>query len=61
MTGYGTAFRDQYGHLYFWVPIIGPIIGAIVGGALYKYLVENYLNQLPDEQILPSEPGELLT
>jgi glycerol uptake facilitator protein len=61
LTGYGTAFRDQYGHLYFWVPIIGPIIGAIVGGAAYKYLVENFLNQLPDEQVLPSEPGELRT
>ncbi len=23
-TGYGSAFRDQYGNLYFWVPIVGP-------------------------------------
>src|SRR5690242_5202100 len=29
ITGYGTAFRDQYGGLYFWVPIIGPLIGAV--------------------------------
>ena len=23
LTGYGTAFHDQYGSLYFWVPIVG--------------------------------------
>src|SRR5215207_9875893 len=32
LTGYGGAFRDQFGDLYFWVPIVGPIIGALVGG-----------------------------
>ncbi|WP_460606449.1 MIP/aquaporin family protein [Jatrophihabitans fulvus] len=36
-TGYGGAMRDQYGNLYFWVPIVGPLIGGLVGGALYKF------------------------
>jgi glycerol uptake facilitator protein len=58
LTGYGTAFRDQYGNLYFWVPIIAPIIGALVGGALFKYGVEKYLLALPADD-LPEEPGRL--
>ncbi len=28
LTGYGGAWRDQYGNLYFWVPIIGPLIAV---------------------------------
>jgi len=43
LTGYHGAFRDQYGHLYYWVPIIGPLVGAAVGGALYKYGLQNFL------------------
>jgi glycerol uptake facilitator protein len=39
LTGYGGAFRDQYGYLYFWVPIVGPIIGGLVGAGLYKFLI----------------------
>ena len=42
-TGYGTAFRDQYGHLYFWVPIVGPLIGGVLGGGLYQYGISPYL------------------
>jgi glycerol uptake facilitator protein len=29
-TGYGGAWRDQCGNFYFWVPIIGPLIGGPV-------------------------------
>jgi glycerol uptake facilitator protein len=43
ITGYGNAFRDQHGSLYFWVPIVGPMIGAAIGGALYTYGVQRYL------------------
>ena len=39
ITGYGGAWRDQYGHLYFWVPIVGPLIGGPVGAGLYDLLV----------------------
>ncbi|HZE50746.1 MAG TPA: MIP/aquaporin family protein [Jatrophihabitantaceae bacterium] len=42
-TGYGSTFRDQYGHLYFWVPIVGPLIGALVGGGLYRGVISRYL------------------
>ncbi|MEN3540706.1 MIP/aquaporin family protein [Microbispora sp. ZYX-F-249] len=42
-TGYGSAFRDQYGGLYFWVPIIGPLAGGVVGAGLYQLLVARFL------------------
>ncbi len=45
LTGYSGAWRDQYGELYFWVPIVGPLIGAVIGGALYKYCVARFLPQ----------------
>lgn len=50
LTGYGTAFRDQYGNLYFWVPIIAPLIGGIIGVGLYDFLIGRFLPaEGPDE------------
>jgi hypothetical protein len=52
LTGYRGAFRAQYGHLYFWVPIARPVLGGIVGGALYKYGLQRYLPAQPDPHSL---------
>jgi glycerol uptake facilitator protein len=54
LTGYGSAFRDQYGNIYFWVPIIAPLIGGIIGVGLYDFLIGRFL---PAEG--PDEPGRL--
>ncbi|MFD8363067.1 MIP/aquaporin family protein [Streptomyces hygroscopicus] len=43
LTGYHGAWRDQYGNVYFWVPIVGPLVGGLVGAALYKVLISRYL------------------
>ena len=56
LTGYGGAFRDQTGYLYFWIPIVGPIIGGIVGAGLYQTLIGRFL---PSDA--PQEPGEIPT
>lgn len=56
LTGYHTAFRDQYGQLYFWVPIVGPLIGGPLGAGLYDALVGRWLPK-GDEQ----EPGQVPT
>ena len=55
LTGYGGAFRDQFGDLYFWVPIVAPIIGALIGAALYDLLVGRNLPIAEEEE----EPGRV--
>jgi glycerol uptake facilitator protein len=52
-TGYGSAWRDQYGNFYFWVPIIGPLIGGLVGAGLYDALIGRQLPVSDADQ----EPG----
>ncbi|MER5357611.1 MIP/aquaporin family protein [Streptomyces sp. NPDC002785] len=43
LTGYGGAWRDQYGNFYYWVPIVGPLVGGLAGAFLYKTLVGRFL------------------
>jgi glycerol uptake facilitator protein len=57
ITGYETALYDQNGTLYFWLPIVAPLIGGLIGGALFKYTVEAFLPGAPEEQIVVSEPN----
>jgi glycerol uptake facilitator protein len=63
-TGYGSAFRDQYGDLYFWVPIVAPIIGGLIGAGLYRVLIGTFLSDeaspddpaaVPIDQAVPAE------
>jgi glycerol uptake facilitator protein len=55
ITGYETALYDQNGTLYFWLPIVAPIIGGLIGGALFKYAVEAFL-PTEAESVTVSEP-----
>ena len=55
ITGYGGAWRDQYGDLYFWVPIVGPLIGGLVGAGLYQLLIARFL---PSQE---AQAGRVLT
>lgn len=43
LTGYDTAFTDQYGYPYWWIPIVAPVLGALIGAGLYKLLIERFL------------------
>jgi glycerol uptake facilitator protein len=43
ITGYGGAWKDQNGDLYFWVPIVAPLIGGVLGAGLYKLLIGWFL------------------
>ncbi|KUN85606.1 MIP/aquaporin family protein [Streptomyces griseoruber] len=54
ITGYGTAWRDQYGNLYFWVPIVGPLVGGLLGAFLYKFFIGRLL---PTAE--PEPPGRV--
>ncbi|ANH38967.1 Glycerol uptake facilitator protein [Nocardioides dokdonensis FR1436] len=58
ITGYGGALRDQNGYLYFWLPIVAPLLGALVGGAAFKYLVDIHLEPDEDEAERDEAVGE---
>lgn len=49
LTGYSTAFKDQSGNWYFWLPIVAPIIGGLVGGGLFKVLISRGLDAVEEE------------
>jgi glycerol uptake facilitator protein len=59
LTGYGTAWRDQYGNFYFWVPILGPIIGGLIGAGLYELIVGRFMPALGSD--VAPEPGRMPT
>ncbi len=54
-TGYEGAFSDATGYPYWWIPIVAPIIGGVIGAGLYQALVGRF--QLPLDA--SSEPGRL--
>jgi glycerol uptake facilitator protein len=54
ITGYGGSMRDQYGNLYFWIPIVAPVIGGLIGAGLYQLLIARFL-----PSAAPQEPGEI--
>jgi glycerol uptake facilitator protein len=57
ITGYGDAFLSTTGDnpVYFWLPIVAPVIGGLIGGALFTYLMERNLPD-PDEATQEPEP-----
>ncbi|OBF30364.1 aquaporin [Mycobacterium sp. ACS1612] len=55
ITGYNDAMFSANGpELYFWVPIIAPLIGGLIGGAVFVFGIERYL---PTALELPQEVG----
>jgi glycerol uptake facilitator protein len=58
ITGYGDAMRDQNGDLYFWLPIVAPIIGGLIGAALFKYLILAYLPTEDETAVGEPRPNE---
>ncbi|MBW0103052.1 MIP/aquaporin family protein [Pseudonocardia sp. KRD291] len=43
ITGYGTAWVDQNGTQYWWLPIVAPILGGLLGGLMFKVLIDRYI------------------
>ncbi|MGV9800940.1 MIP/aquaporin family protein [Mycobacterium sp. NPDC003449] len=62
LTGYSDAMFSANGpELYFWVPIIAPLIGGLVGGALFVFGIERYLPAAVESphEIGVAEPTEM--
>ncbi|MEH3033466.1 MAG: hypothetical protein PGN07_05365 [Aeromicrobium erythreum] len=52
ITGYGDAlYAPDGGPLYFWLPIVAPLLGGLVGGALFHWFVDVHL---PDDEPEPA-------
>jgi glycerol uptake facilitator protein len=45
ITGFGTAFRsvNEPHPIYFWVPIIAPLIGGAVGAYVYDWFIGRFV------------------
>ena len=41
LYGWGAGVF-QAGHAWWWVPVVAPCIGAILGGGLYSLLIERH-------------------
>lgn len=60
-TGYSEAFHDTTGFQYWWIPIVAPIIGGLIGAGLYQVLVGRHLPPAgvePEAGRLPTPEGE---
>jgi len=55
ITGYETAWVTGDGTPYWWLPIVAPLVGALVGGGLFKLLIDRYI---PVEDA-PQEVGDV--
>jgi glycerol uptake facilitator protein len=42
-TGWSTAMKAPSGDFYAWVPIIGPLLGGVIGAYIYDFFVGNFL------------------
>uniref|UniRef100_A0A0N5AHS1 Aquaporin n=1 Tax=Syphacia muris TaxID=451379 RepID=A0A0N5AHS1_9BILA len=45
MVGYGSEMFSAYDY-FFWIPIVGPMVGGILGAAIYRIFIGHHL---PDE------------
>ena len=56
VLGWGPAVFRSHGW-YFWVPIVGPLVGGVVGALLYDLAIARHLP--PAEE--PGPPGRTST
>jgi glycerol uptake facilitator protein len=43
VTGWSTAMKAPNGDFYFWVPIIGPLVGGVIGAYVYDGFIGRFL------------------
>jgi glycerol uptake facilitator protein len=55
LAGWGPQAFPSPGN-YWWVPIVGPLIGGLVGAAAYQYLIRPYLPPRAERAPQAAEP-----
>ena len=43
LAGYDTAWSDHTGYPYWWVPIVAPLLGGLLGAAVFHHGVARFL------------------
>lgn len=43
IAGWSTAWKAPSGSIYFWVPIVGPLIGGVLGACVYDLFIGRFL------------------
>lgn len=49
IAGWGTAWKAASGSVYFWVPIVGPLIGGCIGAFVYDFFIGQFLDEAEPE------------
>ena len=58
LTGWSNAWNDQNGSFYAWVPIVGPLIGGVVGAFVYDGFISRFLPVAePEVGRMPEAPS----
>lgn len=60
ITGYGNAMKTMDGTWYFWLPIVAPIVGGLVGGGLFKVLIDRGIDAMEESEPEAEAAGEPL-
>lgn len=58
LTGYDTAFEDQNGAFYAWIPIVAPLLGGLLGAGAYNLLIGRHLPLPETEQEVGRVPAD---
>ncbi|OCL26865.1 aquaporin [Orenia metallireducens] len=59
LAGWGSIPFTKH-NFYFWVPIIGPLLGGILGAIIYKRLIRPYLPEIFNKSIESEGVSEAL-
>jgi glycerol uptake facilitator protein len=60
VAGWGSSALPAPGN-YWWVPIVGPLLGGVIGGAAYQWLVYPFLPARKRAQAEAGAHGQLKT
>lgn len=51
IAGWGSAWKAPSGSVYFWVPIVAPLIGGAIGAYLYDGFIGRFLDRQQEQEV----------